>query len=64
MRQKLPKLQQKMIAKRVMIKGINYVGYVIDYRPVFCTVRLLSGTIFFVPRNLIQNKKEKKGAPL
>jgi len=46
-----------MIAKTVVIKGLNYVGYVIDYGPVFCTVRLLSGTLVFVPRNLIQVRK-------
>jgi hypothetical protein len=46
-----------MNAKRVVIKGLNYVGYVIDYGAVFCTVRLLSGTLVFVPRNLIQGKK-------
>jgi hypothetical protein len=46
-----------MIAKSVMIKGLNYVGYVIEYGAVFCTVRLLSGTLVFVPRKLIQVRK-------
>jgi hypothetical protein len=63
MRQKLPKLQHNMTTKRVMIKGLNYIGYVIDYGAVFCTVRLPSGTLFLVPRNLIQKKKERPGAP-
>jgi hypothetical protein len=55
----LHEIQWDMNAKRVVIKGLNYVGYVIDYGAVFCTVRLLSGTLMFVPRNLIQVMKER-----
>jgi hypothetical protein len=43
-----------MIAKIVIIKGLNYVGQVVDFGELFCTVRLVSGTLVFAPRNLVR----------
>jgi len=57
--QRLLSVKANMIARKVNIKGLNYVGRVIDCGEVFCTVRLLSGTLVVVPRKLVQLINEK-----
>jgi len=46
-----------MNAENVKITSLNYVGRVIEYGEVFCTVRLPSGTLIFAPRNLLKPVK-------
>jgi hypothetical protein len=57
--QRLLSLEANMIARKVNIKGLDYVGRVIDCGEVFCTVRLLSGTLVVVPRKLVQLINER-----